>query len=54
MEKIPYMIVVGDRDMENNTVSVRLRTGADLGAMSMADFIAKLKTVVDSKSLELN
>ena len=54
MEKIPYMIVVGDRDMENNTVSVRLRTGEDLGAMSMTDFIAKLKTVVDSKSLELN
>ena len=54
MEKIPYMIVVGDRDMENNTVSVRLRTGEDLGAMPMADFIAKLKAVVDSKSLELN
>ena len=54
MEKVPYMIVVGDRDMENNTVSVRLRTGEDLGAMPMADFIAKLKAVVDSKSLELN
>ena len=53
-QKIPYMIVVGDRDMENNTVSVRLRTGEDLGAMPMADFIAKLKAVVDSKSLELN
>ena len=54
MEKIPYMIVVGDRDMENNTVSVRLRTGEDLGAISLADFTAKLKAVVDSKSLELN
>lgn len=54
MEKVPYMIVVGDRDMENNTVSVRLRTGEDLGAMSLADFTAKLKAVVDSKSLELN
>ena len=54
MEKIPYMIVVGDRDMENNTVSVRLRTGEDLGAMTLADFTAKLKAVVDSKSLELN
>ena len=54
MEKIPYMIVVGDRDMENNTVSVRLRTGEDLGAMSLADFTAKLKAVVDSKSLDLN
>src|SRR5699024_5870504 len=34
MEKIPYMLVVGDRDMENGTVSVRHRTGEDLGAMS--------------------
>ena len=54
MEKLPYMNVGGDRDMENNTVSVRLRTGEDLGAMSLADFTAKLKAVVDSKSLELN
>ena len=54
MEKIPYMLVVGDRDMENHTVSVRLRSGEDLGAMTLADFSTKLKAVVDSKSLELN
>ncbi len=50
LEKIPYMLVVGDRDMENNTVSVRLRSGEDLGAMSLDDFTAQLKEVVDSKA----
>ncbi len=53
LEKTPYMLVVGDRDMENQTVSVRLRSGEDLGAMSMDEFIARLKEKVDSKSLEL-
>ena len=51
MEKIPYMLVVGDRDMENETVSVRHRTGEDLGAMSCGDFIAKLREEVDSKAI---
>ncbi len=49
LEKIPYMLVVGDRDMENQTVSVRTRSGEDLGAMSLGDFAAMLHTVVDSK-----
>ena len=49
MEKIPYMLVVGDRDMENGTVSPRHRADGDLGAMSMDDFAALLKSVVDSK-----
>ncbi len=34
MEKVPYMLVVGDRDMENGTVSPRHRAKGDLGAMS--------------------
>ena len=50
LEKIPFMLVVGDRDMEAGTVSVRTRTGEDLGAMSLADFAAKLHEVVDSKA----
>ena len=50
LEKIPFMLVVGDRDVENNTVSVRHRTGEDLGAMSLADFAAKLHEIVDSKA----
>ena len=42
LEKIPYMLVVGDRDMEAGTVSVRTRTGEDLGAMSLEAFRALL------------
>ena len=52
LEKVPYMIVVGDRDMENKTVSVRTRAGEDLGAMSLENFSAKLKEVVDSKVIQ--
>ena len=50
LEKVPYMLVVGDRDMENGTVSPRHRSGEDLGAMSFEDFAALLKDVVDSKA----
>ena len=49
MEKVPYMVVVGDRDMENGTVSPRHRVDGDLGAMSMDEFSALLKQVVDNK-----
>ena len=52
LEKVPYMIVVGDRDMENKTVSVRARAGEDLGAMSLEEFSTKLKEVVDSKAIQ--
>ena len=50
MQKIPYMLVVGDRDMENNTVSVRTRTGEDLGAMSMDAFMAKCAEEIATKA----
>ena len=49
MEKVPYMVVVGDRDMENGTVSPRHRADGDLGAMSMDEFSELLKQVVDNK-----
>ena len=49
LEKIPFMLVVGDRDMENGTVSVRTRKGEDLGAMTLEDFSAKLRRIVDDK-----
>ena len=48
-EKVPYMVIVGDRDMENGTVSPRHRADGDLGAMSMDEFSALLKQVVDNK-----
>ncbi|WP_293729798.1 threonine--tRNA ligase, partial [uncultured Phascolarctobacterium sp.] len=52
MEKVPYMLVVGDRDMENGTVSPRHRAKGDLGAMPFEQFAAILKEVVASKAKE--
>ena len=49
LEKVPYMLVVGDRDMENQTVSLRLRSGEDQGAMSLADFQAIIAEDVRTK-----
>lgn len=49
-EKVPYMVILGDKDMENNTVSVRHRTGKDLGAMPIENFLALLKEEESSKS----
>ncbi len=51
LEKVPYMLVVGDRDMENKTVSVRTRGGEDLGAMSLEEFSAKLGEEVRTKAI---
>jgi threonyl-tRNA synthetase len=53
LQKIPYMLVVGKREVEQGAVAVRLRTGEDLGAMSVDQFEEMLGTVVESKSLEL-
>ena len=52
MEKVPYMLVVGDRDMENGTVSVRHRSGEDLGAMSLEDFIKLLDHEVQTRAIQ--
>ena len=49
LQKIPYMLVVGDRDMENGTVSVRTRGGEDLGAMTPDAFIAKCLMEIATK-----
>lgn len=50
MDKVPYMLVIGDRDMENGTVSPRHRADGDLGAMSFDEFVALLTDVVESKA----
>ena len=52
LEKVPYMLVMGDRDVENGTVSVRTRGGEDLGAMPLDAFAAMLKEEVDSKVIK--
>ena len=52
MMKIPYMLVVGDKEIENNTVAVRSRAGGDLGVMEPDAFLAKAKEEIDTKALE--
>ncbi len=50
LQKIPYMLVIGDRDMENGTVSVRTRTGEDLGAMTPEEFMTKCLMEIATKA----
>lgn len=50
LQKIPYMLVIGDKEKQNGTVAVRNRKHGDQGAMSLADFVDKLQREVDSKS----
>ena len=52
LSKIPYMLVLGDRDIENQTVSVRHRSGEDLGAMTYAEFEALLAEEVKTKAIK--
>lgn len=51
LEKIPYMLVIGDKDIENNTVSVRSRKDGDIGAMSIDEFIEKITDDVATKRI---
>jgi threonyl-tRNA synthetase len=50
LQKIPYMLVVGDREAENGTVSVRNRKHADQGAQSVDEFLANIRQLIDSKA----
>ena len=52
LQKIPYMIVVGDKDIENNTVSIRHRKEGDLGSMSLDDFIKLAQEEIDTKAIK--
>ena len=50
LEKVPYMLVIGDKEAESGTVSVRHRADGDLGVMETAAFMAQLKELADSKA----
>ncbi|MDD5952081.1 MAG: threonine--tRNA ligase [Oscillospiraceae bacterium] len=52
LEKIPYMLVVGDKEVEQNAVSVRSRKDGDIGVMSVDDFLAKAVTQVATKAID--
>jgi threonyl-tRNA synthetase len=51
LQKIPYMLVVGDREQENGMVAVRNRKHGDQGAKTMAAFLAEIRALIDSKAV---
>jgi threonyl-tRNA synthetase len=48
LQKVPYMLVVGDREAEAGAVAVRQRDGGDLGAMPVEEFVARLSNEVNA------
>jgi threonyl-tRNA synthetase len=53
MQKIPYILVFGDKEQEAGAVSVRVRGKGDQGSMPLVDFIDRAKSLVASKAVEL-
>ena len=51
LEKVPYMLLAGDKDIENNTISVRSRKQGDEGATTLDDFLARILEEVETKAL---
>ena len=50
LQKVPYMFVVGDREVESDSVSVRIRSGENLGTVSATDITARILGEVSSRS----
>ena len=50
LEKIPYMLVIGEKETTENTVAVRSRKKGDLGAMGIDEFVSFIKAQIDEKS----
>jgi threonyl-tRNA synthetase len=53
MQKIPFLLVVGDKEAADNAVSVRTRGKGDEGSVRTQDFVQRIKKLVESKSVEL-
>jgi len=51
LQKVPFMLVLGDREMEQNTVAVRERAKGDIGTMSLTDFKEMARRLIDSRAL---
>ncbi len=51
LQKLPYMLVIGDKEAQSGAVSVRSRSGEDLGAMPLNDFVARIKEEIETKTI---
>jgi len=52
LEKVPYMFIVGDKEMDATEVSLRLRNGEDLGSVSISQFADRVKPIIETKALD--
>lgn len=50
LQKVPYMLIIGKREEENKTISVRLRSGEDLGGVSLDEFLGRIKANIEARS----
>jgi threonyl-tRNA synthetase len=53
LQRVPYMLVIGDREQENQSVAVRSRDGKDLGSMSVEDFAARLANAIQNRGFAI-
>ena len=49
LDKVPYMLIIGDKEIDDNKVSIRLRNGEDLGSQSLLEFKGRLKIIIETK-----
>jgi len=50
--KVPYMFIVGDKELQNSRVSCRLRTGGDMGSMSLQQFVEMVSPIIETKAAD--
>jgi len=50
LQKVPYMGIIGDKEVENKTISIRTREGIDLGPIEISKFLQKIKEEIDKKT----
>lgn len=50
LEKIPYMLIIGDRESAASTVSLRLRNGTDLGSLPLSQFIERVEAIIEART----
>jgi threonyl-tRNA synthetase len=53
LQKVPFILILGDKEAGSNSVSVRTRGKGDQGSVALEDFVARAKALVESHSMEL-
>jgi threonyl-tRNA synthetase len=53
LQKLPYILIVGDKETETGAISLRVRGLGDKGGMPLEDFVGRARSIVDSKSIDL-